>query len=144
MISYERHILFKFAHSWTIEEVLQFEKRHAIGTKARLALALLLYTGQRRSDVVAFGRQHIKSAWITFTQVKNRKRKPITLSIPVPPELKAIIDATPSGSLTFLVTSFGKPTASGFGNWFRERCDEAGAEALLGSRLAQGGRRAPC
>ena len=81
-------------HSWTIEEVRQFEERHAIGTKARLALALLLYTGQRRSDVVTFGRQHIKNGWITFTQTKNRKRKPISLSIPVRRELKAIIDAT--------------------------------------------------
>jgi integrase len=114
-------------HSWTIEEVRQYEKRHAVGTKARLALGLLLYTGQRRSDVVAFGRQHLKDGWLTFTQVKNRKRKPVTLSIPVRPELRAIIDATPSGNLTYLVTAFGKPfTANGFGNWFRERCDEAG------------------
>lgn len=114
-------------HSWSIEEVRQFEKRHPVGSKARLALALLLYTGQRRSDVVAFGRQHMKDGWLSFTQVKNRKRKPITLSIPVRTELKAVIDATPSGNLTFLVTAFGKPfTANGFGNWFRERCDEAG------------------
>ena len=113
-------------HSWTIDEALQFEERHAIGTKARLAFALLLYTGQRRSDVVTFGRQHIKDGWLTFTQVKNRKRKPISLSLPVRPELKAIIDATPSENLTFLVTAFGKPfTANGFGNWFRERCNEA-------------------
>lgn len=114
-------------HSWSIEEVRQFEERHRVGTKARLALALLLYTGQRRSDVVTFGRQHVKDGWLTFTQAKNRKRKPITLSIPVRPELKAIIDATRSGNLTYLVTAFGKPfTANGFGNWFRERCDEAG------------------
>lgn len=114
-------------HSWTIEEVRRFEERHPVGSKARLALALLLYTGQRRSDVVALGRQHIKDGWFTFTQVKNRNRKPVTLSIPVRPELKAIIDATPSGNLTYLVTAFGKSfTANGFGNWFRERCDEAG------------------
>lgn len=74
-------------HSWTIEEVRQFEERHAVGSKARLALALLLYTGQRRSDVVGFGRQHMKQGWPTFTQVKNRRRKPVTLSIPVRPEL---------------------------------------------------------
>lgn len=39
-------------HSWTDDEIAQFEARHPIGTKPRLALALLLYTGQRRSDVV--------------------------------------------------------------------------------------------
>ena len=35
-------------HTWTLDEVHQFEERHPIGTKARLALALLLFTGQRR------------------------------------------------------------------------------------------------
>jgi integrase len=75
-------------HTWSIEEVRQFEDRHAVGTKARLALALLLYTGQRRSDVVTFGRQHLKNGWLNFTQVKNRRRKPITLSIPVRSEFE--------------------------------------------------------
>ncbi len=43
------------------------------------------------------------------------------------PDLQAIIDATPSEHLTFLTTAFGKPfTAAGFGNWFREQCNEAG------------------
>ena len=45
-------------HPWTPEEVRQFEARHPIGTKARLALALLLFTGQRRSDITRLGRQH--------------------------------------------------------------------------------------
>lgn len=39
-------------HSWTIDEVERYEKRHRIGSTACLALALLLYTGQRRSDIV--------------------------------------------------------------------------------------------
>jgi site-specific recombinase XerD len=39
-------------HSWDEQEIAQFEERHPIGTTARLALALLLYTGQRKSDVI--------------------------------------------------------------------------------------------
>lgn len=114
-------------HSWTLEEVRQFEKRHKAGSKARLALALLLYTGQRRSDVVALGPQHVRDGWITLTQTKNRKRKPVTLSIPLLPELAAELAAAQIGNLAFLVTEFGKPfTSNGFGNWFRKRCDEAG------------------
>lgn len=114
-------------HSWSMEEVAQFEKRHPVGSKARLALSLLLYTGQRRSDVVQLGPQHVKDGWLTLTQAKNRKRKPVTLSIPVLPELKAVMDRTKVGNLAFLVTEFGKPfTSNGFGNWFRKRCDEAG------------------
>src|SRR5262249_34678401 len=44
-------------HSWTESEIEQFEARHIVGSRARLAFALLLHTGQRRSDVVRMGRQ---------------------------------------------------------------------------------------
>jgi integrase len=114
-------------HSWTIEEIRQFEERHPIGTKARLAMALLLYTGQRRSDVILFGRQHVRSGRLTFTQQKNRNRNPISLSIPIIPVLQAIIEGSPCGDLTFLVTEFRRPfTAAGFGNKFRDWCNQAG------------------
>lgn len=127
-------------HSWTLEEVRQFEKRHKPGSKARLALALLLYTGQRRSDVVVLGPQHVKDGWITLTQVKNRKRKPVTLSIPLLPELAAELAATRVGNLAFLVTEFGKPfTSNGFGNWFRKRCDEAGLPHCTAHGLRKAG-----
>jgi integrase len=111
-------------HSWTDAEIAQFEARHAVGSKPRLALALMLYTGQRRSDAVVMGKQHIdRDGAITVRQIKTGA----ALAIPVHSELRAVIDATPSGHLTFLVTEFGKPfTAAGFGNWFRERCNEAG------------------
>ena len=114
-------------HAWTEEERAQFERRHPIGTKAHLAYALLFYTGQRRSDVVLFGRQHVHNGKLRFTQQKNRRRKPITLELPILPELQEILDASPVGELTFLVTLHGRPFAvAGFGNWFRERCNEAG------------------
>jgi integrase len=44
--------------TWSEAEIQRFEAAHAIGTKARLAFALLLYTGQRRGDVVKLGRQN--------------------------------------------------------------------------------------
>jgi integrase len=55
-------------HTWTVDEVRQFETRHPIGSKARLALALLVFTGQRRSDIVRFGKQHVAAGKLTFTQ----------------------------------------------------------------------------
>ena len=114
-------------HSWSEEEIARFEACHPVGSKARLALGLLLYTGQRRSDIVLFGHQQLRGEWLHFTQQKNRVRKPITLAVPVLPELQRIIEATPSGTLTFLVTEFGQPfAANGFGNCFRKWCDEAG------------------
>jgi integrase len=114
-------------HTWTIDEVQQFEERHPIGSKARLALALLLYSAQRRSDVIRFGKQHVKGGALKFTQYKGRNRKPHNLTLPILPVLQRIIDASPCGDLTFLVNEFGKPfTDGGFGNWFRDRCVEAG------------------
>lgn len=114
-------------HAWSEQERKKFEARHAVGTKARLAYALLFHTGQRRSDVVRFGRQHVHAGKLRFTQQKNRRRKPITLELPILPELQRVIDATEVGDLTFLVTEHGSPfTEAGFGNWFRDKCDEAG------------------
>jgi integrase len=115
-------------HSWTIEEVRQYEAHHPIGTRARLALALLLYTTQRRSDVVRLGHKMAHHGWFKFTQAKNAKRKPINLEIPILAELQRIIGATtPLGKDTYLVTEFGKPfSVDGFGNRFRKWCDEAG------------------
>jgi integrase len=98
-------------HSWSEAEIEQFEVRHPVGSKARLALALLLYTGQRRSDVVTMGRQHIRDG---FTHVRQQKTG-AELDIPIMPELQAIIGDTPKDNLTFLVTQFGKPfTPAGF------------------------------
>ena len=113
-------------HTWTEQERDQFVRRHPIGSKARLAFALLFHTGQRRSDVVLFGRPHVHNGKLRFTQQKNRRRKPISLELPILPELQQVLDASPLGDLTFLVTDSGKPfTVAGFGNWFRERCNEA-------------------
>ncbi|RYI94186.1 MAG: integrase [Acetobacteraceae bacterium] len=126
-------------HAWTREEVEQFEARHPVGSKPRLALALLLYTGQRRSDVILFGRQHVRDGVLTFTQQKNRNRKPVRLSLPIVPELQRIIDATPSAGMVFLNSERGTPyTADSFGNRFRAWCREAG----LTSCSAHGLRKA--
>ena len=132
-------------HAWTPEEIAQFEATHPIGSKARLTLALALYTGQRRADVVQFGKQHVRDGWLVFTQNKNRNRKPIRLEIPIIPELQRIIDASPIGNLTFLTTAFGRPfTSNGFGNRFRKWCDEAGLQhcSIHGLRKAAASRLA--
>jgi len=114
-------------HTWTVDEVSQFEARHPIGSKARVALALLLFTGPRRGDVVKLGRQHVRDGWIRFVPGKTRYKRSDALEIPVIPELARILAAGPTGALTFLETEYGRAfTANGFGGWFRKRCDEAG------------------
>ena len=114
-------------HTWSPEERACFEERHPIGTKARLAYALIFHTGQRRSDVVLLGRQHVHVGKLCFTQQKNKRRKPMTLELPILPQLQRVLDASALGDLTFLVSDNGRPfTVAGFGNWFRDRCNEAG------------------
>ena len=111
-------------HSWTEEELRQYEARHAVGTKARLAMSLLLYTAQRRSDVVRLGPPNLRDGRLHFTQSKTGTE----MNIPVAEPLAEVLAATTMvGVSAFLVTDYGRPfTAAGFGGWFRERCDEAG------------------
>ena len=92
-------------HTWTDEELAQYEAHHAIGTKARLAFALGRYTMQRRGDVIRMGRQHIRNGELHVTQQKTG----VALILPVHPELQAIIEATTGTHLNFLVTKSGKP-----------------------------------
>lgn len=131
-------------HTWTEEEIEQFEATHPIGSKARLAMAILLWTGQRRSDAIHLGRQHIKNGKIRINQQKTGK----PAFVPVSPELQRNLDCVPSGQMTFLVTQFGKPfTPAGFGNWFRKQCKAAGLEGCsphglrkaMSRRLAEAG-----
>jgi integrase len=120
-------------HTWTEEEIAAFEARHPLGTKARLALALMLWTGQRRSDAIRMGRQHVAKGRLRVRQQKTDT----ALSLPILPPLAAAIAAMPSDNMTFLVTAYGKPfTPAGFGNWFRDRCDEAGLPPVLRPRAA--------
>jgi integrase len=127
-------------HSWTTEEVARFEERHPIGTKARLALALMLFTGVRRSDAVLLGRQHVRDGWFSFRAQKGKKRTPMHIELPILPELADIIAQSPTGDLTYLVTEFGRPfSVAGFGNWFRERCNEAGLKHCSAHGLRKAG-----
>ncbi|HLG82519.1 MAG TPA: tyrosine-type recombinase/integrase [Bradyrhizobium sp.] len=128
-------------HSWTLDEIAQYVQRHPRGTKADLALALFLFLGQRLSDTARLGKQHIRKPehisplmrkihpgrWVAFRQHKNRRRAPVDLVLPILPQLEEVLKISPVGALTFLETEFGKPhTTKGLGNWFADRCVEAG------------------
>jgi integrase len=110
-------------HSWSEDEIAQFEKRHEMGARARLAFALLLYTAQRRSDVIRMGWQHVQSDVIAMRQEKTGT----ALMIPLHPDLKLALASVPRTNMTFLMTEKGAPfTPAGFGNWFRDQCNAAG------------------
>jgi integrase len=124
-------------HSWTEAEIAQFEQRHPVASRARLAFALLLYTGQRRSDVVRMGRQHLSDNAICVRQQKTGRE----VWVPVHEALAPIL-AEASGNLTFLLTDQGKPyTAAGFGNWFRDQCRAAGLHGCSAHGLRKAAAR---
>jgi integrase len=128
--------------TWSDVEIERFEATHAIGTRARLAFALLLYTAQRRSDVVRMGPQHIHQGVLTVDQRKTEGQDEAHVVIPVHPKLAQIIAETPSGALCFLVTDSGAPfSPAGFGNWFRQICDEAGCKGVSAHGLRKAAAR---
>jgi integrase len=134
---------------WTEAELDRFEAFYPIGSKPRLALALLLFTGARRSDVVDLGPANVRDGWLRFVPHKTRRTRKDATPKPWLPELARIVGATKlQGRDTFLVTNYGKPfTAKGFGNWFGERCRAAGLDdcsahglrKLGATRAAEGG-----
>jgi integrase len=121
---------------WEPEQIQNYRAKHAVGTRALLALELLLNTAQRRSDVVRMGRQHVRDGILSIRQ----KKTGTLVEIPILQELQQALDAIPANNLTFLTTEHSRPfTAAGFGNWFRERCNEAG---VLKGYAAHGLRKA--
>jgi integrase len=110
--------------AWTESDVAQFVAHHPVGTRARLALALLL-TGQRRSDIVRMGWQHISDGAIAVKQVKTGA--PLLIPLDIDPLLPEVLKSAPKTNMTFLVTKSGAPISPrGFTNWFRLKCNEAG------------------
>jgi len=132
--------------TWSDEHIERFRAHYPLGTKARLALELLLHLTTRRGDAIALGRQHVKDGtWLIYVQEKNKRRKPVTMEVPIPTPLVAAIEACPSPpeSLTFLTNEWGHPFSKrSFNTWFRKCCDEAGLpKTCVPHGLRKGGCR---
>ena len=109
-------------HAWTEREISAYEKRHKLGTKARLAFDLLLWTGQRRGDMRMMGPGNVVDGRLSLVQEKTG----MLVDLPILQPLADSILASPIGAETFLVNEWGNTfTSAGIGNWFRNRCDEA-------------------
>jgi integrase len=146
--------------TWTEAEIEQYRNHWPSGTKQRLAFELLLCTGQRRSDVVRMGRQHmtvrqtidqgqqIRATYLSIRQQKTGN----AVVLPILPELAAELEYVHAGQLTFLARENGTAhTAGGFYNLFVSWCADAGLppglaphglRKALGRRLAEYGATA--
>ncbi|WP_246160308.1 tyrosine-type recombinase/integrase [Aureimonas fodinaquatilis] len=112
---------------WTEDEVAQYEQRWPIGTKERVWLDVILYTGLRRGDAVRIGKQHVRDGVASIKTEKSRYT--IEVTIPILSTLQATLDAGPTGDLAFICGDKGQPlTKESFGNVFREACRKAGVQ----------------
>jgi integrase len=109
-------------YPWTEEDIAVFRAFWPLGSKPRLAMEMVLWTGARRGD--AFRAAPPKGGRIGFKAAKTGKEQ----DVPVAPVLQKAIDAMPSvGITTLLVTDYGNPfSRAGFGNWFKDKCLKAG------------------
>lgn len=132
---------------WTVEHVRRFTARHPYGTKAHLALSLVMFTTARRSDLRALSRFHERDidgvTWLCWNQAKAPHG---LVEIPMLPQLLREVREV-GGESVYLPTAYGAPfSVAGLGGWFADRCREAdvpgrlhGVRKAVPSLLAEGG-----
>ena len=121
--------------AWTQDDIAAYEARWPIGTRERVWLDVLIYTGLRRGDAVRLGRQHVRNGVATLKTEKTGT----VVTLPIIPVLAKTLAAGPCGDLTFICGERGNPlTKESFGNLFRKACKAAG----LSQRSAHGLRKA--
>ncbi|MDQ0836244.1 hypothetical protein [Sphingomonas faeni] len=79
-------------HSWTEEEIAAYEQHHAIGTVARLAFDLMIWTGQRGGDARKMGPASVQDTRLELTREKTK----VFVSLPIMPGLAESIPAAPA------------------------------------------------
>lgn len=120
-------------HTWTEAEVARFLERHGPGTKARLAILIALNTGMARQDLCESNSDMLR--------VKDGKRRieyargktGVAADLPVIPELAEELAGLPAEQKLFLPKNdLREPyKVTSFGNWFRDRCREAGVPGSI-------------
>ena len=108
---------------WSEDDVAGYEARWPIGTRQRVWLDVLLYTGLRRGDAVKLGRQHLRDGVATLKTEKTDTE----VTLPILPILAETLAAGPCGDLAFIANANGQPfTKESFGNAFADACRAAG------------------
>lgn len=106
-------------HRWTEDELSAFEARHPLGTKPRLAFALLLYGAQRSGDVRNMTHDMIAAGRIELTQSKTRN----SVSVPIVEPLQEALVAGPLGKVRLLESKTGEAfTPKGFYGMMKRAC----------------------
>jgi integrase len=98
---------------WTEEDVAAYEAHWPLGTKERVWLSVLLYTGLRRGDAVRLGKQHVRNGIASLRTEKTGTE----VNIPLLPPLLEALKAGPTAELAFICGATGKPMTKEFRQW---------------------------
>lgn len=110
-------------HTWSEQEIEHFEAHHGTGSKAVLALRLILNTGAARQDVVGLGWQNVRDGRIAYRRGKTGG----DVDLPMLDELLEVLRDLPRDRLLFLThTGDRRYQPTSFGNWFHDQCVAAG------------------
>ena len=127
--------------TWSEADIAAYERRWPVGSRERLWLAVLLYTGLRRSDAVTIGRDNIVGGTIEI----STKKTGTSVVLPLHPELNRTLSVTPLGRESFIGLS-----ENAFGKALRKACDAAGVKGsahglrkAAAARLAEAGASVP-
>ena len=123
-------------HTWTDDEISKYREAFSVGTNERLAMELLLGTGQRGIDVHEMGWQHVRDGSIKVKQEKTD----VGLWLPIVATLAECLEHV-RGDLTFIINSTGKPyKCKSFQQWFSKSCTDIGLPqcSAHGLRKARG------
>ena len=109
--------------AWTMADVAAYEARWPEGTRERVWLHVLLFTGLRLGDATVIGWQHVRDGCASLRAEKTG----VELNIAIDPQLAATLEAGPTGDLAWISNAYGRPfIKEAFGNAFRKACGAAG------------------
>ena len=126
-------------HSWTDDEIVVFRAKFPTGTKARLALEIFLGTGAARQDAATLTRANIRGLRLFYRRGKTGQE----VDLPIVAELAKELAYLPPDQMMLLAHGERAKaySASPLGNWFRDRCEEAGLPHCSAHGLRKAGAR---
>ena len=127
---------------WTEADIAAFEARWPRGTRERVWLDLVQYTGLRRGDAVRLGPEHVGEGLFSIATEKSRFQT--VAHVPILADLWETLEAGPVGAERFIINANGAPfTKESFGNAFSDAARKAGVvKSLHGLRKTAATRSA--
>ena len=125
--------------TWADAEIEIYRAAHPSGTKARLAIEILLCTGASRVDAINFTRANIAGARVRYRRAKTEQQ----VDLPILPELGREVSCLLRTQMVLLAREDGSKgyANESFGNLFRRWCAQAGLSGLAAHGLRKAGAR---